>query len=81
MSWNAWRRLLVVVLCTACASVQVTGPAHTPLPAADVAMWPADGKDLRGLVEQAYGLMMRAWKDGGGKVLTLGGPGEGGASV
>lgn len=37
-----------------------------------VASWPADGKDFRGLVEQAYGLMTRAWKDGGDRVYALG---------
>jgi diguanylate cyclase (GGDEF)-like protein len=30
-----------------------------------VAMWPEDGKDFRQLVEDSYGVLMRAWKDGG----------------
>ena len=35
------------------------------------AAWPRDGKDLRDVVEQAYGLMTRAWKDGGDRVYSL----------
>jgi hypothetical protein len=38
VTWHARRRLLLVALCAACASVPVTGPAHTTLPAADVAL-------------------------------------------
>jgi len=36
-----------------------------------VAAWPRDCADLRDLVEQAYGLMTRAWKDGGDRIYKL----------
>lgn len=36
-----------------------------------VASWPQDGKDFKGLVEQAYGLLLRAWKDGGARIYRL----------
>ncbi len=36
-----------------------------------VASWPEDGQDFRDLVEQAYGLMMHVWKDGGNTVARL----------
>ncbi|HPE90571.1 MAG TPA: diguanylate cyclase, partial [Spirochaetales bacterium] len=37
-----------------------------------IAAWPDDGRDFKELVEQAYGLMTRAWKDGGDRVYRLG---------
>ncbi|HQO65133.1 MAG TPA: hypothetical protein PLI66_00235, partial [Spirochaetales bacterium] len=37
-----------------------------------IAVWPDDGTDFKELVEQAYGLMTRAWKDGGDRVYRLG---------
>jgi len=37
-----------------------------------VGSWPRDGKHLRDLVEQCYGLMTRAWKDGGDRIYDLG---------
>ncbi len=50
----------------------VTGGAGFSLSASiALASWPDDGKDFRGLVEQAYGLLMRAWKDGGYRVYRL----------
>lgn len=36
-----------------------------------IAAWPEDERDFREVVEQAYGLMMRAWKDGGNRVYRL----------
>jgi len=36
-----------------------------------VAAWPSDGADLHDLVDQAYGLMTRAWKDGGDRIYRL----------
>ena len=41
-----------------------------------VASWPRDGKDFRGLVEQSYGQLMRAWKDGGARIYSLDGDAE-----
>lgn len=38
-----------------------------------VASWPADGSDLRELVDQTYGLLLRAWKDGGARIYSLAG--------
>ncbi len=32
-----------------------------------IAVWPEDGADFRLLVEHSYGLLMRAWRDGGGR--------------
>lgn len=36
-----------------------------------IASWPENGPDFKGVVEQAYGLMMKAWKDGGNRVYHL----------
>lgn len=36
-----------------------------------VASWPEDGSDFRQLVEDAYGALMRVWKDGGGRSCRL----------
>lgn len=36
-----------------------------------LAMWPEDGKDFKQLVEDAYGILMRAWKDGGDRVCRF----------
>lgn len=50
----------------------VTGEADFNLSVSmAIAFWPEDGQDFRGVVEQAYGLMMRAWKDGGDRVYRL----------
>lgn len=32
-----------------------------------VAVWPEDGDDFKSLVEHAYGILMRAWRDGGNR--------------
>jgi diguanylate cyclase (GGDEF)-like protein len=42
------------------------------------AIWPEDGKDFRQLVEAAYEILMRAWKDGGDRSyrITAGAGGE-----
>ena len=51
----------------------VTGDPEFRLSASvAIAAWPEDGKDFKELVEQAYGLMTRAWKDGGDRVYRLG---------
>jgi len=50
----------------------VTGDPEFRLSASiAVASWPEDGQHLGDLVQEAYGLMLRAWKDGGGRVYTL----------
>lgn len=36
-----------------------------------LAVWPADGGDFKRLVEDAYGLLTRAWKDGGNRLYRL----------
>lgn len=38
-----------------------------------LASWPQDGRDFKGLVEQVYGLLLRAWKDGGARIYRLSG--------
>lgn len=38
-----------------------------------IASWPADASDLRELVDQTYGLLLRAWKDGGARIYSLAG--------
>jgi diguanylate cyclase (GGDEF)-like protein len=37
-----------------------------------IAVWPEDGADWKRLVEDAYGLLTRAWRSGGARVLRLG---------
>jgi diguanylate cyclase (GGDEF)-like protein len=32
-----------------------------------IALWPEDGEDFKKLVEHAYGVLMRAWRDGGAR--------------
>jgi len=36
-----------------------------------LAVWPEDGKDWKRLVEDSYGLLTRAWKDGGSRLYRL----------
>lgn len=36
-----------------------------------LAIWPEDGKDFRQLVEDAYGVLMRVWKDGGDRSCRI----------
>lgn len=50
----------------------VTGDPEFHLSASiSVASWPEDGQHLGDLVQEAYGLMLRAWKDGGCRVYKL----------
>ncbi|HRY55506.1 MAG TPA: diguanylate cyclase [Spirochaetia bacterium] len=42
-----------------------------------VAVWPDDRPDWKRLVEEAYGLLTRAWRAGGDRILRLGAEGEG----
>lgn len=37
-----------------------------------IAVWPEDGADWKRLVEDAYGLLTRAWRSGGARALRLG---------
>jgi hypothetical protein len=36
-----------------------------------LAVWPEDGEDWKRLVEDAYGLLTRAWRDGGNRLYRL----------
>jgi diguanylate cyclase (GGDEF)-like protein len=36
-----------------------------------LAIWPEDGRDWKRLVEDSYGLLTRAWKDGGSRLYRL----------
>jgi diguanylate cyclase (GGDEF)-like protein len=36
-----------------------------------LALWPEEGNDWRRLVEEAYGLLTRAWKDGGSRLYRI----------
>lgn len=38
---------------------------------ASMAVWPEDGADFKVLVEHAYGVLMRAWRDGGTRVYRV----------
>jgi diguanylate cyclase (GGDEF)-like protein len=45
-----------------------------------LAIWPEDGEDWKRLVEDSYGLLTRAWKDGGSRLYRLK-PARNGASA
>jgi hypothetical protein len=36
-----------------------------------LAVWPDDGSDWRRLVEDAYGILTKAWRDGGDRLYRL----------
>jgi hypothetical protein len=36
-----------------------------------LAVWPEDGSDWKRMVEDAYGILTRAWRDGGDRLYRL----------
>jgi len=65
----AARRLAAAVEALELAEFQGPGFAFTASMA--LAVWPEDGDDWKRLVEDAHGLLARAWKDGGARLYRL----------
>ncbi|MBN1520177.1 MAG: GGDEF domain-containing protein [Spirochaetales bacterium] len=47
------------------------GPGFRLTASAALAVWPTDGENFKQLVEQGYGALMRAWRDGGNRLYGL----------
>jgi diguanylate cyclase (GGDEF)-like protein len=47
------------------------GSGFTFTSSMSLAIWPEDGEDWKRLIEDAYGLLTRAWKDGGDRLYHL----------
>jgi diguanylate cyclase (GGDEF)-like protein len=47
------------------------GSGFTFTASLSLAVWPEDGADWKRMVEDAYGLLTRAWKDGGSRLYRL----------
>lgn len=65
----AARRLAAAVAAMEIPAARGTGFAFTA--SLSLAVWPEDGADWRRLVEDSYGLLTRAWKDGGSRLYRL----------
>jgi diguanylate cyclase (GGDEF)-like protein len=66
---SAARELSTKVAAMDVSFVRGTGFSFTA--SLSLAIWPEDGADWRRLVENAYSLLMRAWKDGGDRLYHL----------
>jgi diguanylate cyclase (GGDEF)-like protein len=61
-------------LSTAIAAIEVPAAAGTGFSftsSMSIAVWPEAGRDWKRLVEDAYGLLTRAWRAGGGRAYLL----------
>jgi diguanylate cyclase (GGDEF)-like protein len=63
------RRLAASVAAMDVPAAHGTGFAFTA--SMSLAIWPEDGSDWKRLVEDSYGLLTRAWKDGGSRLYRL----------
>jgi diguanylate cyclase (GGDEF)-like protein len=63
------RRLAVLIAAMDVPSARGSGFSFTA--SLSLAEWPADGGDWKRLVEDCYGLLTRAWKDGGDRLYRL----------
>jgi len=65
----AARRLAAAVAAIEIPAARGTGFAFTA--SMSLAVWPEDGKDWKRLVEDAYGILTKAWRDGGNRLYRL----------
>jgi diguanylate cyclase (GGDEF)-like protein len=65
----AARRLAASVAAMSVPAARGTSFAFTA--SMSLAVWPEDGADWKRLVEDSYGLLTRAWKDGGSRLYRL----------
>ncbi len=63
------RRLSSAIAAMDVSSARGTGFSFTS--SLSLAIWPEDGEDWRRLVEDAYGVLTKAWRDGGDRLYRL----------
>lgn len=64
-------RLLSALVCAIDLSRAIPGCAFTFTASAALAIWPEDGAEWRRMVDDAYAVLTRAWKDGGARIYHL----------